>query len=202
MLKSHYQKGMYDCDKPYRDFIIAVLKKYGKTSFINDEFWTLGGYEGHEYKFLIKNGIKFNDGTYHSVDRGPLLQVGNMVRHQYLEFMDIWKIWENPSVIAYDSIDGIVDINEDKWRNMIALVSCAMRKVPDLVLIVNYATSFGNIKWKNIDPYHVTMAKWVGIIDSLLTNNGYKVDHFPTACLAKRSNGLTEMLSFAFRIFK
>lgn len=147
----NYQSDFYRDDEAYRGNLVAALQHFGLTEFKKgEEFWTLGAKEWHEYRYLKDNGIKFAPGTYHNVDRGLIDSPPDQgaVRHNSTEFTDIHKLWTNPRAICYDSTEGLVDSNINRWNYLVSLVGAAARKSGFVFFTWNFMTGYGNLPFR------------------------------------------------------
>lgn len=199
----NYRKRFYEGDKPYRDCLVAALKHFKLTEFTkNSEFWTLGGKEWYEYYFLKEQGLTFDKASYHNVDHGDIDQLNEpaVVRHKR-DFFDIWEIWNKPTVLCFDSTNGLVSSNEPIWMNLIQLGIAAAKVTSKVSLNWNFLAGYGNILYdrsKKKDKPHLLFARyerWLSIMLSHFKHAGFTTTFFECSVMAPKEHSKTPMIS-------
>jgi len=192
---ANYKPGFYDVNKPYRDCLVAALKHFGLTKFSKEaEFWTLGGKEWHEYRYLLKQGLIFGEGSYHNVDREEIdpLDDPAVVAHK-CEFQDIWELWHKPAAICFDSTNALVKSNEPKWIELVSMGLKAAGICGKTSLNWNFLTTYGNAKFTS-DEYEV-YKQWLTILVDYVEVWGLKIEIFSTGVQAPKEGSNTIMMS-------
>lgn len=200
----NYKPGHYSGDNDYRDFLLKSLQYYGFVEFSSDcEFWTLGGVEWYEYKFLVRSGIEFGPRSYHNVDRGCIANVIKRWQsrlssrptccHKHTEFFDIRKIWRKPSVLAFDSTMALSQSNTVSWQELCHLGIDATKISGSILLTWNLVAGYANKLYKSTetDLYD----NWIEILDDLAEYEGVVVDFFKEGQITKRKKSSTPMLA-------
>lgn len=195
----NYTASFYEGDKPYRDSLIAALKHYGLDKFKKEEeFWTLGAKEWHEYNYLVKNGIQFSPGTYHNVDRGDIDENpdSTVVRHPHCEFFDIHKLWNNPRAICFDSTMGILNRNQVHWDTFIDLACLATKTSGKVFLTWNFMTTYGNLPFRDEDWTSILKRYqyWLGLLINCCKYDNLQHDLFEQGICAPKEGSTTLML--------
>jgi hypothetical protein len=180
----------------YRDFLLEVLTYHNLTKFTaNGEFWTLGGSEWHEYRYLAKSGISFGPSSYHNVDREELrkLQNTSVCLHPETEFADIHRLWKAPAVIAYDSTAALVPSNTGLWQELCHLGIAAAKKSGEVLVVWNFMVGYANKMYGTVetDLYD----NWIQMMEDLAEHNGISVDFFKEGQITKRKKSSTPMLA-------
>ena len=199
----NYKPGFYSGEKPYRHCLVAALKHFGLTEFSQDaEFWTLGGREWHEYKFLLQQGLTFGKDSYHNVDYEQInpLNDQSVVRHKS-DFFDIWQVWKKPQVICFDSTNGLVDNNESIWIDLIQLGIRATEICGKTSLNWNFLSGYGNILYdrsggeNDYDKLFTRYERWLAILVDHVMVEGFEIEFFEECVLAPKERSHTAMLS-------
>lgn len=199
----NYKPGFYAGNKPYRDCLIAALKHFGLTKFQRgSEFWTLGGKEWYEYRFLLEQGLKFGKNSYHNVDYGDIDSLDDpaVVSHK-LDFFDIWQVWKKPKIICFDSTNGLVDNNQSIWVDLVQLGIAAAEIANKVSLNWNFLSGYGNILYdrsdekNDYDKLFDRYEQWLTILVDHAAVVGFSVDFFNECVLAPKEGSNTAMLS-------
>lgn len=210
----NYRRGMYAGAKPYRDCLVAALQHFGLTSFTEQtEFWTLGGKEWYEYKFLKEQGLTFSKASYHNVDYGDIDPCNDqsVVIHK-CNFFDIWRVWKRPTAICFDSTNGLVTSNEKVWLDLIQLGIAAAEITGKVSLNWNFLAGYGNrLGWRGPDDkvkgksrqdvLFDRYERWLNAMKDHITIAGFRVDFFSYSVMAPKEKSRTPMISGHCLIF-
>jgi len=196
----NYKPGFYDGGKPYRDYLVAALRHFELTEF--SEFWTLGGKEWYEYRFLLEQGLKFGKGSYHNVDREEIdpLDDPAVVKHK-MDFLEIWQHWKKPQAICFDSTNGLVDSNEPIWMDLVHLGIRAAEINGKVSLNWNFLSGYGNILYdrsdgkNDYDKLFDRYEQWLAILVDHTAAAGLTVEFFNECVLSPKEGSRTSMLS-------
>lgn len=180
----------------YRDFLLEVLNYYKFTKFTTDhEFWTLGGSEWHEYRYLVKTGISFKPTSYHNVDREELKELLDIsvCHHPNTEFSDIHRLWNKPAVISYDSTVALVQSNTGIWQELCHLGISAAKKSGNALIVWNFMVGYANKMYNTIDTD--LYDNWIQIMEDLAEHSGISVDFYKDGQITQRKKSHTPMLA-------
>lgn len=202
----------YNKDRPYRTYIAKIQKEEGYTTFTNKaQFWTLGGPEHHEFTALNKL-LKFENESYHTVDRGPMAHTNNkaIVVHQNTEFTTIPRFWKGiarPLVISYDSTEVIYDYTNgrngapQKAKDLVRLAACAVHNNHNKYLFfhLNLMQAYPRTKRLNKKDvfYKDDYQKWV---EMFVNYSQFKEVKVYDGYTERMEGSRTDMVSMHFRI--
>jgi len=192
----HYVKGFYADEKEYRDLLAWWIQSHGYKT-LEDEMWSLGGYESVEYDALQELGLTLSN--YHNVDRGLLLEKDGVIIHPKTEFMDIDTIWDRPRVLAFDSTMGLVDRNRIVWYQFTQLILSACKKMESEVLFAaNFVVNFGGMK--EMIGWRETLISWMRALEKRAEDFDFMIDWGKQGIYGSRKKSKTEMLGIVGRI--
>jgi len=200
----HYKKGKYRGNKPYRDSLVAALRHFDMMSFVDSEFFTLGGMEWVEFEYLLDQGIVFGPRSYHNIDRGLLNQYDDprVVAHPKTDFLDIRSFWKCPRAICYDSTEKLVKLNEYCWLRLIRLAIDAALLSGRVCFTWNYMTGYGNLPIL-FEEWHPLYEQWLGmLVERVDAESGLSVDFYNEGVRSPQEGSLTPMLCSHCLIYK
>lgn len=198
---SNYRKRFYANRRPYLVDLVDALKSFGMTDFEDREFWTLGGKEWHEFKFLSKN-LNFGKGSYHNVDRSVLdpLKDGRVSTH-VMDFMDIAPLFHRPGTIAFDSTSMLVKSNRPIMVRLAVMAEKACMLSREISLHANFMVSRANCPaHKHEDDMLGEYHEWLKVFVDNVSSRGMDHELYRYGSLFQMSGSKSKMLGMHWKL--
>ncbi len=197
----HYRDAFYKGKKPYRNFLIQVMRKYGYDPLTSGEMWTLGGAESREYDYLCERGVSMPQEAYHSVDWGDFTRrVDGVVYHPKTRFNTIHEIWTEPRIIAFDSTNGLTPQSTCEWSDIVMLATKAVKRSGDVLLVSNFMGDWAGFSWGLAEKPLEVLRDWLSMAVDRFEWHGFKVDVHAKGLAAPKQDSRTTMVATAMRV--